>query len=114
VDRVAFDIGERRHLHRGQPNIFADSNQLGGCNWSAKKSTNKSQPERHTHKLAGYEQDTKTSLAKPQASPGAFNALGNGYLLGWSNSGFDQRTEFHVWRFVLAPHPVPWFLPAGR
>ena len=80
MDRVAFDIGERRHLHRGQPNIFADSNQLGGCNWSAKKSTNKSQPERHTHKLAGYEQDTKTSLAKPQASKSESYQIAKGYV----------------------------------
>ena len=60
-----------------------------------------------------YEQ-TDLPLAKPQAAPGAFNALGNGYLLGWANSGFNERTEFHVWRFVLAAQPVPWFLPPGR
>jgi hypothetical protein len=53
-------------------------------------------------------------LAKPQAAPGAFNGIGNGYLLGWSNSGFSERTEFHVWRFVIAPQPVAWFLPSGR
>jgi hypothetical protein len=50
-------------------------------------------------------------LAKVQQAPGAYNGLGNGYLLGWANSGFTQRTEFHVWRFILASQTVPWFLP---
>ena len=50
-------------------------------------------------------------LAKAQRNPGAYNGLGNGYLLGWANSGFTERTELHVWRFILAPQPVPWFLP---
>jgi hypothetical protein len=50
-------------------------------------------------------------LAWAQQAPGAYNGLGNGYLLGWANSGFTERTEMHVWRFILAPQPVPWFLP---
>ena len=50
-------------------------------------------------------------LARVQQAPGSFNGLGNGYLLGWADSGFTERTEFHVWRFILAPQPVPWFLP---
>jgi hypothetical protein len=43
---------------------------------------------------------------------GAFAGFGNGYLFGWANSGFTQRTEMRVWRFVLAKKPVGWFLPA--
>jgi hypothetical protein len=40
-----------------------------------------------------------------------YNGFGHGYLLGWSNSGFWQRTEMHVWRFLIARKPVAWFLP---
>ena len=50
-------------------------------------------------------------LARDQKAAGAYNGLGNGYLLGWANSGFNERTEFHVWRFIIAPQPVSWFLP---
>ncbi len=53
-------------------------------------------------------------LTKASTLPGAFNGFGNGYLLGWANSGFAERTEFHLWRFVLAPAPLPWFLPPTR
>lgn len=42
---------------------------------------------------------------------GSFAGFGNGYLLGWANSGFAERTELRVWRFVLATKPVSWFLP---
>jgi uncharacterized protein YwbE len=56
---------------------------------------------------------TNLRLASVAQGPG-YNGLGNGYLLGWANSGFDQRTEFHVWRFLLAPTPLPWFLPPTR
>jgi hypothetical protein len=46
--------------------------------------------------------------------PKSYNGLGHGYLLGWANSGFTDRTVFHVWRFLLAPKPVAWFLPPVR
>lgn len=52
-------------------------------------------------------------LANVSKGPG-FNGIGNGYLLGWANSGFTERTEFHVWRFLMAPAPLPWFLPPSR
>lgn len=41
---------------------------------------------------------------------GAYAGFGNGYLFGWANSGFAQRTEFRVYRFMLARKPVSWFV----
>ncbi len=56
----------------------------------------------------------KTNLALTKNPPlaGSYNAFGNGYLLGWANSGFAVRTEMRVLRFVLAPAPIAWFLPS--
>lgn len=63
----------------------------------------------HNRKLLQH--ITGVRLSKPSSLAGAFNGFGHGYLLGWSNSGFTQRTQFDVWRFLIAPAPIPWFLP---
>ncbi len=35
-------------------------------------------------------------------------ALKNGYIMGWSNSGFTERTEFFVDDFAIYDHDPGW------
>jgi hypothetical protein len=53
---------------------------------------------------------TGLRLANPTKDGKGYNGIGNGYLFGWANSGFTERTELHVWRFIIAGKPVEWFM----
>lgn len=46
-------------------------------------------------------------LAKPRGIADSLRFWRAGYLMGWSNSGFDQTTTFHISRLEFSTTPLP-------
>lgn len=62
------------------------------------------------NRVSIFHRDT-LPVTKAPPSANAYNGFGNGYILGWANSGFTERTEYRILRFIIAPKPPAWFLP---
>lgn len=54
---------------------------------------------------------TDLPLYTTSTDANAYNGFGNGYLPGWANSGWNERTVTHLHYFLIAEAPVAWFLP---
>ena len=48
-----------------------------------------------------------TTLPLYTAQAGAKNWIRNGYIMGWSNSGFTQTTHTYIDDFVISGNPIP-------